>query len=212
MENQISTSIQWMKTGAICGLAGIVAYLLAAFVPMPDFISYLAAFAFGPLLSVAFLGLYHAIALYKKTPLLQIGTLLSVAGGITVLIMLCVQQSIFVTLKQMKAESSPDVYSKLSDGLNSVQLGLDVAWDVLIASGTILVAITMLTHPRFGKIVGGVGFILGLLLLIFNIYYFPTPPADARSIDWGPFVALWYGIVSVMTLFSVKWAKTLAEK
>ena len=211
MKTQNDISIPWIRTGAICGFAGIGAYAFAAFIPAPDFISYLAAFSFGPLLSIAIAGLYHLLAFHKKTPLLQVGTLLSMTGGITVLLMLCVQQSIFVSLKRIEEESTDDLYSKLSEGLNSVQLGLDVAWDVLIASGTVLIGISMLNHPRFGKIIGGIGSLLGLLLLGFNIYYFPTPPADANSIDWGPFVALWYGVVAVMMLLSVRWAQNIAE-
>jgi hypothetical protein len=65
----------------------------------------------------------------------------------------------------------------------------------------------MLTHPRFGKILGGLGALLAILLLGFNLYTFPIPPANANLIDFGPFVGLWYLIISIQTLRSLKWAE-----
>lgn len=202
----LALSLQWIKIGGITGLLSIIAYALAAFAPLPDFWVYLTAFAFGPLLSIAFIGVYHALALHKNSALIQIGTLFAIAGGMMVLLMLCVQQAIFVNLDNIKISTNPNP-SELSKGLNSVHLGMDVAWDVLISAATILLAIAMLRHPRFGMIVGGIGIILGSLLLGFNLYYFPTPPANAASIDWGPFVALWFAWVFVLLLRSIKWAK-----
>lgn len=66
---------------------------------MPDILSYTAAFVFGPLLSVAAVGLYHSLTAHRDSPLLQIATLFAVAGGITVLLMLTTQQSIFGIMK-----------------------------------------------------------------------------------------------------------------
>jgi hypothetical protein len=91
--------------------------------------------------------------------------------------------------------------------VDKVQLGLDVSWDVFISVGTLLFALNMLKHPRFGKILGGIGALLAVLLLGFNLYTFPIPPANADLIDFGPFVGLWYLIVSIQTLRSLAWAK-----
>jgi hypothetical protein len=88
-----------------------------------------------------------------------------------------------------------------------VQLGLDVSWDVFIAIGTLLFAVNMLNHPRFGKILGSIGALLAILLLGFNLYSFPIPPANVNLIDFGPFVGLWYLVVSVQMLRSLTWAK-----
>jgi hypothetical protein len=63
-------------------------YALAVFMPMPDILSYAAAVSFGPLLSVAALGLYHGLAAHRDSPLLQIAALFAFAGGIAVLLML----------------------------------------------------------------------------------------------------------------------------
>jgi hypothetical protein len=91
--------------------------------------------------------------------------------------------------------------------VDKVQLGLDVSWDVFIAIGTLLFAVNMLGHPRFGRIIGGIGVALAILLLGFNLYSFPIPPANAELIDFGPFVGLWYLVVSVQLLRSVPWAR-----
>ena len=193
--------ISWIRVGWVCGFLGVVMYLLAAFAPLPDTLSYAAAFSFGPLLAVGAIGLYHCLALYRNSPLLQIAALFAIAGGVTVLLMLCTQQAIFSVTRsaayQAAEQSNKEIYDHLKQGLNSVQLGMDVAWDVLISTSVILFGIAMLGHPRFGKIIGSLGILLGGLCLVFNLYYFPAPPAAAGSIDWGPFVALWLVVVFV---------------
>jgi hypothetical protein len=49
------------------------------------------------------------------------------------------------------------------------------------------------------------------LLLGFNLYTFPIPPANANLIDFGPFVGLWYLIISIQTLRSLTWVKNTLE-
>lgn len=97
-------------------------------------------------------------------------------------------------------------------GLNSVHWGLDVAWDVLISTAVILFGISMLKHPVFGRILGGSGILFGGLLLAFNLYYFPTPPASVDSIDWGPAVALWMLASFVFLLKATNWLKASTQK
>jgi hypothetical protein len=82
-----------------------------------------------------------------------------------------------------------------------------VAWDVLISTAVILFVISMLKHPAFGKILGGSGILIGGLLLAFNLYYFPTPPASVDSIDWGPAVALWMLVSFIFLSRATKWLK-----
>lgn len=204
-------TLSWVKVGGWCGLIGIAAYLLAAFAPLPDTLGFAAAFAFGPLLAISAMGLYHGLATHRNSPSLQIATVFAIGGGITVLIMLTTQQSIFEMMRiATEKVEPPDIkeqLQKLKAGLNAVHLGIDVAWDVLIATATILFGYHMLKHPAFGKIIGGLGMLFGTLLIVFNLIYFPIPPADANSIDWGPFVALWFVAVFVMLLRSVSWVR-----
>jgi hypothetical protein len=204
-------SLRWIAVGGICGLLGIGTYLAAAFAPLPDRLSYAAAFAFGPLVAVGSTGLYHCLAIERRGPLVQIAALMGIAGGITVLIMLTTQQAIFGVMKATIAGASEpsgaDVYRKVAEGLNAVHLGIDVAWDVLISVAVMLFGVAMLRHPKFGRALGGAGIVAGGLLLTFNLWYFPTPPAAANSIDWGPLVALWFVAVFTQLLRAKKWAR-----
>jgi hypothetical protein len=184
-----------MRVGAACGFAGGLAYALAAFAPLPDPAGYAAAFAFGPLLALGLVGLYHGVSSEGATPLTQGAAILGIAGGFTVLIMLTVQQAIFVLSDRAIAAATDPAQAvalrQVLGGVNAVQLGLDVAWDVMIGSSVVLFGIAMLRHPAYGRVVGGIGVVLGVLLLAFNLRWFPVPPAESGSIDWGPFVALW---------------------
>lgn len=211
MNRNVTTSLAWIRTGGVCGLLGIASYLAAAFAPLPEVAAYAAAFAFGPLLGVGLAGARHLLALERPGPLVDVAALFGTAAGFTVLAMLTVQQAIFGSTAAAIAAAgeTPDaqVLRQVRTGLDSVHLGLDVAWDVLIGTSVLLFGLAMLRHPSFGRLLGGLGVALGALLLGFNLWYFPTPPADAGSIDWGPFVALWLLAVFVQQLRALGWAR-----
>lgn len=211
MNNPSNTKLAWATVGGVCGLASIASYLSAAFVPLPDILSYVAAFAFGPLVAIGALGLYHCLALQREGPLVQIATLFAIGAGVTVLLMLTTQQSIFGVMSAARANSpdvsTKEVYEKIALGLNSVHWGMDIAWDMLIGVSVVLFGTSMLKHPRFGKIFGALGIVLGVLLLGFNLYHFPTPPASVDSIDWGPFVALWMTTAFILLLRAKTWIR-----
>ena len=95
--------------------------------------------------------------------------------------------------------------------LQAVWLGLDVAWDAYIGLGTVLFGVSMFRHPRFGRVFGTGGIVLGLGLLVLNLYTFPTPPANAGLIDLGPFIGLWYLAVSIQMWRSSGWAQAVAS-
>jgi len=175
----------WARFGGTCGLLGIVAYALAAFAPLPGQATLALAFAFGPLLAVGAIGLRRQLMVFGRRPLLDTAAVFAVAGGVTLLSMLSVQQALFA------AFDGGDMAAPVREGFNAVHYGLDVAWDVLVSSAVVLFGIAMLRGGAGLKAMGAAGIVLGLLLLGFNLAEFPHPPASQGSIDWGPFVALW---------------------
>jgi hypothetical protein len=199
----LTTRLQWIKTGAIAGVTGIVCYFAAAFIPLPDSLSYLAAFAFGPLLAIGLTGLYFFLSSTDKSPRVTIAWVSAIAAGVVLLIMLTVQQSIFsiiVNAKDSLNNTDADTVAFIKSGLNSIHFGMDIAWDVLISISTILFGFTMLRKRGVWKAAGAVGLVSGMLLISFNLYYFPTPPSSIGSIDFGPLVALWLAAIFILLL------------
>jgi hypothetical protein len=207
-------NLSWTRAGGWCGVASVASYLLAAFAPLPDTLSYAAAFAFGPLLAVGAMGLARVLALDHDGPRVQIARMLAVAAGVTVLLMLTTQQAIFGVVQRATEQAADpaakDVYAKVGEGLDAVHFGIDVAWDVLISAAVVLFGLAMWRHPAFGRVMGGLGVALGGLLLGFNLWSFPRPPAAAGAIDWGPFVALWLLGSFLLLLRAGRWVRQQA--
>jgi hypothetical protein len=61
-------------------------------------------------------------------------------------------------------------------------------------------------------IVGAAGVAIAVGLLALNLYTFPTPPAEAGLVDLGPAVGLWYLVVTVMLLSSLRWARAIIAR
>jgi hypothetical protein len=211
MNKENTLTFTWIKLGAIAGIIACVIYPLMIAVEMPRILTVACAAAFGPLLSLASVGLYHLLKLHQKTITAQIAAGANVIAGSIVNMMLVVQLAISYSMEEY-VKNAGDTATKamlewVGKVVDKVQLGLDVSWDVFIGIGTLLLAVNMLNHPRFGKILGGIGALLAVLLLGFNLYTFPIPPANADLIDFGPFVGLWYLVVSIQALRSLAWAK-----
>lgn len=211
MNKENVLTFTWIKLGAIAGVIACAVYAVMAAVDMPRILTVAFAAAFGPLLSLASVGLYHLLKLHQKTVTAQIAAGANIIAGSIVNMMLVVQLAISISMRDY-IDKAADAATKSTleliwKAVDKVQLGLDVSWDIFIGIGTLLLALNMLNHPRFGKILGGLGALLAVLLLGFNLYTFPIPPANAELIDFGPFVGLWYLIISIQALRSLNWAK-----
>lgn len=198
----------WARFAAITGIASVLAYFSAAFLPqiasVPDAVVLVLAFAFGPLLSVSFLGLYRYMAPHRDGPILQVGALFGVIAGVLVTTMLVIQVGNNVVLEQGLAETDTDAAKELVRtawrAVNRVQYLVDIVWDIFICLAAILIGIAMTRHPRFGMIWGGLGILAAGLLLFLNLYTFPFAPAESGSVDLGPALALWIFAVYVRLL------------
>lgn len=210
MNAESSLSIKWIKAGAVSGLLACLIYPTLILIEMPQFLALLFAGLFGPLLYIASIGLYFLIKIHGKTMTLQLALLFNIIGGTIVNLMLVVQMAIRISvikyLKDFDDATTRETINLVFNIVDKVQLGLDVSWDMFIAGGTFFFAINMLNHPRFGKLIGGVGILVAIALLILNLITFPEPPAEAGFMDLGPFVGIWYLVVTIIVFFSLKWA------
>ena len=199
------TTHTWIRLAWITGLTSVACYFGAAFLPLPDVWGLLLVCAFGPLLSVSFLGLYRYFSEHRDGPLLQVACLMGIIAGTMVTIMLIVQVGNNMvrveTLAAADSDSAREAVNLAWRAVNRVQYLVDVVWDIFICSATMLLGMVMWSHPRFGKIWGGLGTLAGLALLVLNLQTFPTPPAYAGSVDLGPLVALWMSAVFIRMIF-----------
>ena len=198
----------WIRFAVICGFAAMVSYSLAIFAPLPEKASLILAFAFGPFFMLGSLGLYRIGQFWKNSLSLQVGALFNIVGTAFATMMLVVQQTVFSFHDQFKNADRGTVTAEqlkwIFREVNSVQLGMDLAWDVFISAGTFCLALGYWGHPVMGKVIPAIGMLVGVLLLGFNMASFPVPPGEAGSIDFGPLVALWYLVVTIWILIKRK--------
>ena len=176
---------------------------------MPLFPTLVLAGSFGCLFCVAAVGLYFFIGLEARTVSLQIGTLFNVVAGAMVTAMLITQMAIRSTVSDLSELelAVPELLPQIIRSIHSVQLGLDVVWDIFVCVGTFLVAANMTRHSRLGKGLAFSGMILVAALLILNLTTFPTPPGEAGLIDLGPLLGVWYLLVTIRIGLSLSWVK-----
>ncbi len=190
--------VSYDRTGAVAGVAALVSYFGAAVLPLPG-ISHLLGFAFGPLMVVSFVGIYAFFGRHRLSPALHISYLFGIIAGILVTSLIFIQVANNQWHTEGMAEAGSEEikqYLKAAHrGANRVQAALDVAFDVFITVAVILLGYCMLGHPRFGKVFGFSGIILGSLLLGLNLYTFPTAPAESGLFDAGPLMGLWLLVV-----------------
>ncbi len=194
-------SMSWVRIGPVAGILSIAAYFAAAADILPSRVTLVLAFSMGPLLSIAFMGFYYFLREHRNSAALQTATVLGVVAGTILNLMLVVQQSLFIGIPSATRATMGPAWK----GLNLVQLGMDVSWDIYISVATILLGVVLWKHPRFGMVLGGITVFAGAILLVLNLWTFPIPPGESGSLDVGPFVGLWFVVLSVWMLFSLKW-------
>jgi len=204
MSSDTSLIRNWIKVGIISGLLVSVVYPSLIFIPMPQFLQVILIMAWGPFLGLAAVGLYYFLQLHHKTVSLQIAVISQIIAGVLVTTMLLVQVSLNLSRPEVIEPASKWIWISM----HHIQLGIDVAWDVFIFLGSILFALNMYNHPKFGKLFSLSGILISLLLIGFNIATFPTPPAEAGLIDFGPLLGLWGLAVTINIVARYKWIDT----
>lgn len=201
----------WIRLGPFLGILAATSYGVLLAVPMPLNVAATLACVFGLSISGGALGMYHFLSLNKVTVTLQIATGASIIAGVLVLTMLIVQFSVNDLIDQQRVILGEGGESAMLTSawmaIDRVQLGFDIAWDIFIGVGTVLIAWNMRTHARFGQWFGWLGIGIGGSVLFLNLYTFPIPPGGAGFFDAGPFVGLWSTAAALRVLMSFKWAK-----
>ncbi len=171
--------------------------------------------------SIGIAGMVGAVAIYRELgkrcecPALTLGSLFLIIAFSFFVLMVIVQQAVFLALSELStldgADSSSALYDSLSISLNYVQLGIDVTFDVFYSLGLGLVSWVMLRVSGPTKYIGMYGILTAVFLLGFNLATFPLPPSKAGLFDIGPFSAIWWIAIIVAGAFEESKRKRLSE-
>lgn len=206
MDESTNLIRSWIRVGLAAGVLALADYMLLFLLPGPRLLVLLLAAAFGPLLATGVAGLYRLLALHRRSVALQAGSVSVAVGGVVFTLMALVQLSVRAAVATAAGSTQPAQAVLVRRGLDGVQLGLDVAWDLGLGLGCVLLAWSLRRHPRYGWLYAVSGVLVGGAVLGLNFATFPVPPADAGLIDVGPLAGLWFLAVTARALLSLDWA------
>jgi hypothetical protein len=215
MSQQFEEMKRWVKTGIIAGILADVTYIIAISINLPLKVTYPIFWLFGPCLIVGVLGIYHFIKHHQTSIMLQVGILFLIISGAISVLMAAMQGALRIVFTQIPhsdvGEMREEAWTLALKCGDAIQLGADMAYDVFMLGGVLLLGIAMLKHPRFGKLFGWPAIVLGTGGLVLNTYSFPIPPGEAGLFDGGPLVGLWFLIVVIQMIRSLRWLNNSRE-
>lgn len=207
MESDKNQMRIWLPIGIVCGVFADLSYILATQVSISQQINQLLFFFFGTFMIVSMMGLYHHLIANRNSITAQIGTLLIVLSGVSHTIMATMQGSINVRMRQYISESTSeaekDIFRDIYKSVFSTQLGVDMAFDIFISIGVILLSISMWSHKSYGKVISVAGILIASTGLSFNLIAFPENAGLYGLIDPGPLFGLWFTAVVILMGFSL---------
>jgi len=176
-------------------MAAVVCYISAIALPWPETqlgtSTALVVVSAWPILSIVYsYGLYSFVAAESESTANRLSLVFAVAAFTTVLAMIVVQLAVGAGMGEIGQGLDEQTTKALRRGLRMVDLGLDVAWDMLI--GTALIFSGAAIRRRSGLGLGWAipSVALGIALIVLNAATFPWPPGDRGLIDIGPFIGL----------------------
>ncbi len=178
--------------GGIAGTVSICCYLAAITVPFGDTqagtsIGLLVASGF-PILGIVYgYALQSFVAVERDGVANRLGFVFIVAAFATLLGMLLVQLAVESRIAEITAGLDAPVARAVRRAVRMVDLGLDVAWDLLGGVALVCWGLAMRRRSRLGPGWGIPLVVLGAGLIVLNAATFPTPPGDGGLIDLGPF-------------------------
>jgi hypothetical protein len=205
----------WFTMALVFGIAALVSYTIVATGALPLWLGRLFFFAFGPFLVLSALALYHVLRSHSSPIWLQAATVFTMIAGALVNLMAVVQQSLFSMMLE-EIRQAPDGPGKEAmvqafRSANTVQLGMDISWDIFVFAGVGFLAVALHSHPRFGQWFTWPGVVIAAAGLVLNLWTFPIPPAEQGLVDVGPAVGLFYAAIVVQLVRRRKWFRQCSE-
>jgi hypothetical protein len=180
--------------GGISGVLGTLCYVVAITVSLNHIATYVLAMAW-PILSIVFVfSLYRFIALDNQSAANQLAFVFACLAFALVAAMMSAQLAVKIGIEEYIARSTgneQEFLSMMRQSIRLVDMGLDVAWDVFIGIALIFLSVALKGHHHFGLWWSIPSALLGIALIVLNVFTFPWPPDIQGLFDIGPAVGVY---------------------
>lgn len=122
--------------------------------------------------------------------------------------MIVVQLAVGAGMAEIAKGLDEQTAKALGRGLRMIDLGHDVAWDMLIGSALIFLGLAMRGRSGLGLGWAVPSVVLGAALIVLNAATFPWPPGDRGLIDIGPFIGIFVLALAVRLAFLASRARS----
>ena len=138
--------------------------------------------------------LSRLIACERDGALNQLGFVFAVVAFSILAVTQSFQNAVSIALTdEMKSDGSgPGAWDRIYAGLNALDLGTDLAWDLFLALWLLCIGVAMYRHSRLGPRWAIPALALVPPFLAFNIAATPDPPA----VDLGPVIGAYSTVLS----------------
>lgn len=208
--DQRSSNPRLLLFGGLSGVGGTLAYFAGApfdwnkDIPV-EAPAWETTLTFWMTLAVAPFGIGLAYALYRLIAAERGGALnqLGFVFAVVAFSVLAVTQSFqlavpLVLTDEMKTDGSdPAAWERIFAGLNAVDLGTDLAWDLFLGAWMLCIGVAMLRHSRLGWRWGVPALALVPPFFALNIATTPDPP----HVDLGPLTGLYFLALSIWLIW-----------
>ena len=196
------TSAKFIKIGIIFTLLSAISYPVLHYVAMGFKVELLLILIFAFSIAMSATGIYHFLALNKKSPCLELGVRLNILAALVFAIAGSIGISLHSPLEGILVQGDQSFTYALAE---RILMGLGFTWKMLFGLGLIFLGKASINHPKTGKILPLLGILFGLFILVVNFIAFPIEPENAGMVSMGPFVPIWHVLLTVIMVLSGKW-------
>lgn len=188
----------WIRTTQIAGVCALVFYFAEpVFHVVPRGVGRWMFFLIGPAIALAAFAMLRALAARREDVARTIGLSAAVVAGLVMHLMAVIQTGNFTAMQARIAAAETaearTIDTAVMQGVNNVQLSLDIGFDLWIAAAGLFLAVSALRTPG-RRILGAIGLAAAAFALGMNVAFYPDPPAENGGIDGGPYLAGWFGV------------------
>jgi hypothetical protein len=195
---------QWALASIVFG-ALMLCCFVSMMIPMTMRVNYVLFMFYGAFFSITIFCIYNFARVFHDSIFLKLSALSLIIAGVVNTLMSSMQGALRMYFRDIPHDSSVseatrNAWSMGMHAGNAIQLGVDVAYDIFLLGGFILIGAALLKHPFYGKWLAWPAMVIGVCGLLLNLWTYPTPPGEAGLFDGGFLIGLWFLAFVVQTI------------